>query len=54
MWPVTDANSTFDCVRIEFVVSAEVFEEGTIWSAHSKLNLCKFGEDTKEAERLLG
>ena len=54
MRPVTDANPTFDCVRIEFVVTAEVFEEGLVWSAHSQLNLRKFGEDTKEAKRLLG
>ena len=51
---VSDANSSLDCISVEFTVAAEVLEKCAIRSAHGQLNISKLLSCTEKANLVLG
>ena len=54
MGPVADSDSSFDGVRIEFVVATEVLEQSAVWGADSQLDIGKLLGCAEEANGVLG
>ena len=53
MWLVSNANSSFDGVRIEFAVATEILEKSAIWGTHSQFNVCKLLGCAEKANLIL-